>query len=138
MNEYRWSDLQPGLSHSFDAVVTAEMMRHFGDDSGDNNPMHVDAAFAASNGFPGVVVYGLLSSAFYSTLVGVHLPGRFALLQGINVDFHRPIFVGLPLRIKGEITHLNDAYKQATISAEITTHEGERLSKAKIRVGLTQ
>jgi 3-hydroxybutyryl-CoA dehydratase len=136
MNEYRWSDLHIGLSHSFDAVVTAEMMKRFEQDTGDINPLHVDRAFATGRGFPDVVVFGLLTSSFYSTLVGVHLPGKFALLQGLNIDFHKPVFVGLPLRVSGEIVHLTDAYRQATISAHIRTHDGERLSKASIRVGV--
>ena len=136
MTEYQWSDLHVGLAHSFDTVVTPAMMQRFQQDTGDINPMHVDESFARERGFDGAVVYGLLTSSFYSTLVGVYLPGKYALLHGIQIDFHKPVYVGVPLTVRGEISYLNDAFKRLEIAAEITTTEGARLSKARIRAGV--
>lgn len=136
MNVYRWSDLEVGLAQSFEVAVTSEMMTRFRALSGDVNPLHEDASFAREHGFDDAVVFGLLTSAFYSTLVGVHLPGRHVLLHGINVDFVKPVYVGDSLRISGEITHLSDAYRRAEIAATITTARVGQVSKAKIRVGL--
>jgi 3-hydroxybutyryl-CoA dehydratase len=138
MNSYRWDNLHVGLSHSFSAVVTASMMRRFLEDSGDNNPLHTDAAYAKAQGFDDVVVYGLLSASYYSTLVGVHLPGRHAILQGIQVDFVRPVYVDMPLEIRGEIIHLSDAVRRAEITARIESQTGDVLSKAKIKVGIRE
>lgn len=136
MNDYGWSDLQLGMSCSFDAVVTEAMMERFLGDTGDSNPLHVDGGFARSRGFEGRVVYGMLAASFYSTLVGVHLPGRNALLHGIDVDFHKPIYPGMALRIRGEVVQLLEAYKRVELRASISTMNDEILSKAKIRVGL--
>ena len=135
MNEYVWDDLSVGLSHGFDAVVTDEMMRGFLAQTGDINPLHVDSDYARSRGFEDRVVYGLLSSAFYSTLVGVYLPGRNALLQGLNVTYNKPVYVGLQLRVWGEIRFMNEAYRRLEISAGIRAGD-DHLSKAKIFVGL--
>lgn len=136
MNAYRWGDLKVGLRHEFQVTLTAEMMRAFAAISGDTNPLHVDAGYAAEAGFPGPVAFGLLTSSFYSQLVGVHLPGRHALLHGIDLDFSAPAYVGDALLVAGEISFLNDAYQQLEIRARITNQEGKRVSKAKIRVGL--
>jgi 3-hydroxybutyryl-CoA dehydratase len=136
MNAYAWSDLRVGMACSFDAVVTESMMRRFLEDTGDDNPLHVDGEFARRHGFEGPVAYGMLAASFYSTLVGVHLPGRNALLHGINVDFQKPVYPGVPLRIRGEIVQLVEAYRRVEIQASITTAEDVVLSKAKIRVGL--
>lgn len=136
MNSYRWSDLQVGLSHSFSAMVTPPMMRRFLDNCGDDNPLHTDAAFARGHGFDDVVVYGFLSASFYSTLVGVHLPGRHAILQGIQVDFVLPVYVDVPLEIEGEIVHLSDAVRRVEIAARIKLRDGTIVSKAKLKVGL--
>lgn len=136
MNEYRWQDLKVGLSHHFMATITDEMMARFLRDTGDCNPLHVDSDFSKMNGFKDRVVYGLLTSSFYSTLVGVHLPGRFCLLHGIDVSFLSPVFTNDKLTISGEITYLNEAYKQAQINAHIVNANGERVSKAKIKVGI--
>lgn len=135
MNSYRWEELQIGLRHVFSAEITSEMLEGFAAISGDWNPMHHDAEFARKAGFPGVVVYGMLTSSLYSQLVGMYLPGRFALLHGITIDFKALAFVGDQLEVGGEIVHLTDAYRQIQIKA--TIHREETLiSRATIRVGL--
>jgi 3-hydroxybutyryl-CoA dehydratase len=136
MNAYRWADLRVGLRHEFDVALTAEMFGAFGALSGDTNPLHVDPAYAASAGFPGPVAFGLLTSALYSQLVGVHLPGRYALLHGIDLDFVSPAFAGDTLHVSGEITFLTDAYQQIQLRGRIVNQAAKVVSKAKIRVGL--
>ena len=136
MNEYRWADLTVGLRAEFQVALTDEMMRAFAALSGDVNPLHVDAAYANGAGFRGPVAFGLLTSAFYSQLVGVHLPGKYALLHGIDVDFVSPAFAGDTLRVAGEISFLTDAYHRIEMRARITNQDDKVVSKAKIRVGL--
>ena len=136
MNEYRWDDLRVGLRHEFQVTLVPEMMDAFARLSGDDNPLHVDAAYALAAGFPGPVAFGLLTSSFYSQLVGVHLPGKLALLHGIDVDFVAPAFVGDTLRISGEVRDLVEAYHRIEMRARITNQHEKLVSKAKIRVGL--
>ena len=136
MNEYRWSELPLGLSARFDAGISDESMRLFGQISGDVSPIHVDESFARQRGFPGRVAFGLLTSSFYSTLVGVYLPGRWALLHGLDVELKAPAFVGDRLTIAGEIVHRTEAYRRLEIKASIVNDAGKVISKAKIRVGV--
>lgn len=136
MNEYRWSDLKVGLTARFDAAISDTAMRGFAEISGDNNPLHLDDDFARRSGFRGRVAFGLLASSFYSKLVGVYLPGKFALLHGIDVEMKAPAFVGDRLTVMGEIIHLSDPYKRLEIKAAIVNGEGKTISKAKIRAGV--
>lgn len=136
LSEYLWEDLQVGLKHEFQVSISEEMMTRFRLDTGDTNPLHVDATYARENGFDGCVVYGMLVASFYSTLVGVHLPGRYCLLQGANVSFVKPVFVGDHLSVCGEIVYLNHSYRQAQISAQISNSDGIVVSKAKLNVGV--
>jgi 3-hydroxybutyryl-CoA dehydratase len=135
MNVYEWGDLKVGLAQGFDVTVSEKMLLGFLEQTGDTNPLHVDAEYARSRGFEDRVVYGLLTSSFYSTLVGVHLPGRNALLQGLNITFQKPVYVGVRLRVSGEIKFMSDAYRRLEIAGSITSN-GEHLSKAKILVGV--
>ena len=136
MNEYRWADLALGSSARFEAVVTEESIRRFAELSGDINPLHLNDEFARARGFNGRVAFGLLTSCFYSALVGVYLPGRWALLHGIDIDFKAPAYVGERLTIAGEIAHLNDAYRRVDLKASIVNAHGRTISKATIRVGM--
>ncbi len=135
MKEYRWEDLRIGLEHDFEVTLTAEMIETFAALSGDTNPLHVDAAYAVAQGFPGPVAFGMLTASFYSRLVGVYLPGRFALLHGMDLHFVSPAHAGDLLLVSGQISFLNDAYHQAEIKARIRRAD-KVISKAKIRVGL--
>jgi 3-hydroxybutyryl-CoA dehydratase len=137
MNAYRWSELHTGLAHSFSVQLTSAMMQDFLRLSGDTNPLHLDATFAKAAGFSDVVAYGMMTSALYSRMVGVYLPGRFCLLHGIQVDFSNPAYVGDWLTVKAEIAHLNDAFRRIEIKASIENGT-QVISKAKIRVGLNE
>ena len=82
-----FENIDVGLKESFTAFLTEEMMSDFAVIIGDHNPLHIDEAFAKDNGFKGNVVYGMLVSSLYSRLVGMNLPGKCALLQGIASFF---------------------------------------------------
>jgi 3-hydroxybutyryl-CoA dehydratase len=111
MNEYRFSDLKVDHKEEFQIQVTEEALQSFAKLSGDDNPLHVDADYAKSCGFADRVVFGLLTASYYSQLVGVHLPGKYALLQGIDVTFHNPVFVGDELLVSGVVSYLNEAFQ---------------------------
>lgn len=136
MRDYRFEDLSEGLTESFDLVVTQEQMDMFLRLSGDSNPLHCDRKYAVSHNFKDRVVYGLLTASFYSTLIGVYLPGRRCLLQGIEIAFQKPVYVGERLTISGTVKYVNEAFRQIEILGTIANQLGERVSKAKIKVGV--
>ena len=136
MNHYVFEDLTLGLEHFFDVTITAAMLERFYDISGDSNPLHIDSAYAKAKGFPDQVVYGMLTASFYSTLVGVHLPGKNALLYGVNTTFHQPVFIGDILTVHGIVHHVHEDYKLIEIKAFIVNQHKKKVSKAKIKVGL--
>lgn len=136
MMEYRWSDLSTGLKHRFAANFTLDMVMAFAELSGDSNPLHCDRGYALNAGHPDVVVHGMLTASLYSRLVGVYLPGKFALLQGIHVDFNSPCYIGEQLVVEGEIVYLTDTVRQIEIKATIRRQDRKLVSKATIKVGL--
>lgn len=135
MNDYEFKDMRIGRRETFSATVTEKMMAAFLETTGDLNPIHQDDAFAREHGFTSKVAYGLLTGSFYSTLTGVYLPGRRALLHGIEISFHKPVYVGDVLAVSGEVCFLNEAYRQIEVRAQIVNQSEECVSKAKIKVG---
>ena len=135
MTEYSWTDLHIGLSHGFEWTFSPEAARSFAALSGDTNPLHVDRDYAISAGFPDTVLFGMLTSSLYSQLVGLYLPGKHALLQGIDIDFSAPCFAGDHLRVTGEIVFLSDAFRRLEVKANIRNSNGKLVSKAMIRSG---
>lgn len=136
MNEYKFSDIRIGLEKSFEANIDSIMMDKFLDISNDINPLHIDSKYAKDKGFEDRVVYGLLTSSFYSTLVGVYLPGKYCILQGIDIQFSKPVYIDDNLTISGKVNYINEAYKQIEIKAIIVNQDNKKVSKATIKVGI--
>ncbi|MDA9574282.1 MaoC/PaaZ C-terminal domain-containing protein [Porticoccaceae bacterium] len=136
MNKYTISNIAVGSNESFKVFVAESKMDMFLGITNDVNPLHINAEYAVQKGFRGRVVYGLLTSAYYSTLVGVYLPGRYCILQGLDIKFSKPVYIGDELNIYGEVTYINEAYKQVEIKATITNQDNIRVSKATIKVGV--
>jgi 3-hydroxybutyryl-CoA dehydratase len=133
MNEYRWADISLGLKHGFDAVFTPEMAEEFASISGDFNPLHIDGEYAKGAGYSSPVLFGMLTSSLYSALVGMYLPGKYALLQGIDLDFKSPCHSGERLRC--EVVFLSEAFHRFEVKATIRKEDRKLVSKALIRVG---
>lgn len=136
MKEYSLAEINPGLNHSFEVELTNEMMETFKIITGDVNPLHTDSDFAASYGYKDRVAYGMLVNSFYSTLVGMYLPGKYALFQGADLSFVAPVFPGDKLTVFGEVTAVHAVYKQIEIRCYITNQNGTKVSRAKIKAGI--
>lgn len=136
MNNYTYDEIYIGLEESFFAEINSEKMDFFLKLSGDNNPLHMDNDFAIKRGFDGRVVYGMAVASLYSTLVGVFLPGERCLLQNVNSDFMRPVYIGDTLQVTGKVVEKHDTTKRVIIKAEIRNQDGKKVSRARIEVGL--
>ena len=164
MNAYRFSDLKLGMTEEFCTAevrggggaavcntetdtcaqgaypleISRESLEMFRDLTGDISPIHIDESYARERGFAGRVCYGMLISAFYSTLVGVYLPGKYALFQEAHISMAKPVYIGDRLSVTGKITELNEALKRITIKARIRNQKGETVSRATLAVGVSE
>ena len=97
-------DIEEGMSVSYTTTVTKKNVRDFADVSGDVSPLHVDEHFGKRTQFGGNIVHGLLISSYFSTIVGVLLPGRNALLNGMNLNFIKPVPVDSEITVSAMVT----------------------------------
>src|SRR5262245_59930949 len=107
MKEYTLESIAAGVSHAFEVIVTPEMMDAIRAFTGEANALPADADFAESKGYRDRLVYGMLTASFSSTLVGVYLPGRNAVLPQVDVSFRNPVFPGDRLTIRGEVVSVS-------------------------------
>ena len=135
MNDYRFDNCDIGTKESFTVVISDKMMSSFCALSGDENPMHMDKDYAQQHGYDDRLAYGLLTSSFYSTLVGMYLPGRYCILKTIEVYFERPAYIGDTITVVGRVTEKDDRFNQITVRAKNKNQFDKTISKAKIIVG---
>ena len=136
MNEYRITDLSVGQQESFSVTVTKEMMEKFLDITGDVNPLHVSDDFAKEKGFTGRVAYGMLTASLISTLGGVYLPGKYCLIQGVEVRFAKPVFIGDVLEVTGETVRVDTDLRYLEIRVTIRNQRNEKVLRGLLKAGV--
>lgn len=61
--------------------------------TGDTNPVHLDADYAAQTPFGRPVAHGMLAASVFSRLLGTVLPGQGTLYLQQELEFRKPIYV---------------------------------------------
>jgi 3-hydroxybutyryl-CoA dehydratase len=115
----RFADIALGQTAQFEVVITEEMVSQFAALSGDNNPLHMDEAYAKETQFKGRIAHGFLGASFFSQLIGMHLPGTYALYLSEQISFKLPIYIGMHLTVKGEVIQKVDSVQTIKIKTEI-------------------
>ena len=135
MNDYAYEDLTIGTEESFSVEITEKMLSNFYAITGDKNPLHHDVCFAQAHGYPGKVVFGMLTASFMSTLSGCYLPGRRCLIHSADASFVRPVYVGDRLTISGTVKAKHELSKQVEIRVYATNQNGEKVMRGLLKVG---
>ncbi|BBD76833.1 MULTISPECIES: MaoC family dehydratase [Hydrogenophilus] len=91
---YDIADLQPGMVAEIGRTVSEADILAFAGVSGDTNPVHLDAEFAAQTQFKERIAHGMLSAAFISAVLGTKLPGPGAIYLSQSLRFRAPVHVG--------------------------------------------
>jgi len=87
----------------FTTDVGVEDARTFAELSGDWNPLHTDAAYAATTGYGRPILHGAYSAGLISRLAGMELPGRECLLLDMKLRFVAPIIPPVSLTVVGNL-----------------------------------
>jgi 3-hydroxybutyryl-CoA dehydratase len=110
-----FEDLKLGLAAERSDVVTESVIAAFADVSGDRNPVHLDAAFAAATPFKERIAHGMLSAAYISAVIGMELPGPGAIYVSQTLSFRRPVKIGVTVRTRCEVKALDPEKARATL-----------------------
>ncbi|MBD5468100.1 MAG: dehydratase [Lachnospiraceae bacterium] len=137
MRQYRFEDMKTGMTERFVVTVGAEQQEAFFALTGDSNPLHRDADFAKKRGFEDRVVYGMLASAYYSTLAGVYLPGENCLINECKVTYYQPVYPGDVLTVEGVVSDVRESTRRVKIAGKMTRADGTVVNTAVIAVSFT-
>ena len=89
-----FEDLSLGQEASLSNTVSEADIVAFADVSGDRNPVHLDADYAATTMFKERIAHGMLSAAYISAVFGMKLPGPGAIYISQSPKFKAPVKIG--------------------------------------------
>jgi 3-hydroxybutyryl-CoA dehydratase len=110
---YAFEDLEVGMEASFAKVVTAEDITQFAEVTGDKNPVHLDAGYAARTIFKEPIAHGMLTAGYISAVFGMELPGPGAIYVSQTLNFRGPVKVGDRVVARVRVMELYPAKRRA-------------------------
>ena len=106
------------------ATLTTEHVRLYSEITGDYNPLHVDAAFAAATRFRKLIVQGGLTSGLLNAIVAMDLPGPGSVFLETHWRFTNPVFIGDTITGEVEILEVHATKPVSRIGVKIVRDDG--------------
>jgi 3-hydroxybutyryl-CoA dehydratase len=95
--------LEVGQTASYSKTVSERDIQLFAEVSGDHNPVHLDAEYAATTMFKERIAHGMFSGALISAAVACELPGPGTIYIGQRMSFTAPVKLGDTLTVRLEV-----------------------------------
>lgn len=105
-------------------LISDELLDAFVALSGDDSPIHVDAAAARARGFPGRVAHGALLAGLVSGVLGTELPGAAGVLHRLELKFKRPCCVGDQVTVTVRLEEKVESVRVVLLGARVTGEDG--------------
>ena len=133
-----FDEIVVGQSASIARQLTVMDVELFATVSGNIDPVHLDAKFAADSRFQKVIGHGMWSGALISGVLGTRLPGAGTVYAGQDLRFRRPVGLGDVITATVTVREVNAAKNRIILDtvctvAGKTVIEGECLMMPPVR-----
>jgi len=120
-NETFYIGQSSGCKKAFTAEETLYYCRHL---SGDNNPLHYDAEYAAKTRFKKCIVPGIMVSSLFGGILGSVLPGNGTIQLGQTCRFINPVFIDEEVEAVITITNIRQDKPVITFLTRVIKRDG--------------
>ncbi len=105
--------------------LTADHVETFAALTGDRNPLHFDADFAAKTKFKRLVVQGGLTTGLLHALVAMDMPGPGTVFLSQNWKFTAPVFIEDTITAEAEVLSIHETKPVTQLKINVTRQTGE-------------
>lgn len=88
--------------------ITQERLNAYAAASGDHNPLHWDAEFAAGTQFGGVIAHGMLTLALIARMMGAAYGRDWVESGGLRTRFKGAAYLGDRVESRGRVSKVED------------------------------
>ncbi|MDR1834928.1 MAG: MaoC family dehydratase [Fusobacteriaceae bacterium] len=125
MSGYSIDEIFVGMKKSVTKTISEGDVYTYAGLIGDINPVHVNAEYAKTTRFGERIVHGMLTASFFSTLVGMLVPGADAIYLGQTCKFLLPVKFGDTITATGEVTKVVPEKRIAYMHTTVVNQRGE-------------
>ena len=108
-------------------TVTAREVELYAQVTGDRNPLHFDAAFAAGTRFGRLVAQGGIAAGMLNALVAMDLPGAGTVFMSQSLKYVAPTYIGDTLPAEVEVLALKPDKPVCQLAVSVENQDGTRL-----------
>ncbi len=102
---------------------TQDDVNNFAQITGDKNPVHWDADYAASTVYKRPIIHGILGASVLSKALGMEFPGEGTIYLKQEMNFKRPMYVDVVYEAIMTVKEVNAERHQAVIETKIIEKE---------------
>ena len=98
---------RPDQTYEKQVTITEAMIKGFAEATGDNNPIHLDEAYAKGTLFKARVAHGMLQAGILSGILGMKFPGIGTIYLSQTLKFTKPVYIGDQITIRLKVLEIN-------------------------------
>lgn len=125
MRSLTMEQLSVGDAAESSKTITETDIALFAAVTGDFNPVHMDAVFAASTPFGARVAHGPITLSLSAGILGMRLPGVGTVAVTNHIDYLKPVYIGDTITTHVEVAQLDPERNRATMSLRWTNQDGD-------------
>lgn len=118
-------DIEVGQTATRSLTLTQRHVDMYAEMTGDRNPLHFDAEFAAKTKFGGLIVQGGLTTGLLNALVAMDMPGPGTVFLSHDFRFTGPVYIGDTITAIAEVLKVHPEKPVTQLQIEITRQTGE-------------
>ena len=118
-----------GQKASFSKQISEREVATFAEISGDQNPLHLDEAYAKQTRFGARIAHGAFSFALISSALGTELPGPGTVYMSQSLKFIQPVYFDDTISATVEITALRADKGIVTLKTECANQRGKKIAE---------
>jgi len=125
ISNFTYDEIFIGQKAQYTKRVSANDIVLFAAASGDFNPVHLDAEFAATTPFGEPIAHGMLTGAIISAAIAMELPGPGTIYLSQSLRFRLPVKIGDEISVHLEVTDKRDKRKFVTLDCKAVNQHGK-------------
>ena len=118
-------ELQIGQTATRSLTLTQKHVDMYAEMTGDYNPLHFDADFAAKTKFGGLIVQGGLTTGVLNALVAMDMPGPGTVFLSHDFKFTGPVYIDDTITAVAEVLKVHAEKPVTHLKIEITRQTGD-------------
>ena len=117
--------IEVNQTYTHEFQFSQDEVNRFAEVTGDRNPVHTDAAYAAGTMFKRPIMHGMLGAALFSKVFGTLFPGEGTIYLKQSLNFLKPMYAGTAYDAVFTVKEVIREKNRAIVETVIKDKEGK-------------